>query len=66
MTTVTKTFSPRLEMDHWVVTWGKGLTETAICLTEAEAVTLAARLETDYWWVVTPGQGSVEPLVSFR
>ena len=60
MTTVTKTFSPRLGTDTWVVTWGKGLTETAICLTEAEAVALANQ--------PNPGirHGSVEPLVSFR
>ena len=55
MTTVTKTFSPRLGMDTWVGTWGKGLTETAICLTEAEAVALA-----------NGGRKEVEPLVSFR
>ena len=60
MTTVTKTFSPRLGTDYWVVTWGKGLTQTRICLTEAEAVAVANQ--------PNPGirQGSVEPQDSLR
>ena len=54
--TVTKHFSARLGSDFWAVTWGKGMTETAICMTQAEAVSLAFEGR----------RKGVESLVSFR
>ena len=56
MTTITEAFSPRLGVRYWAVVWGLGLTQTAICLSEAEAVALANGGR----------RQSVEPLVSFR
>ena len=41
MATITKRHNSRLGNDYWAVTWGKGMTQTAIALTEAEAVALA-------------------------
>jgi len=57
MATITKEFSARMGINFWVVTWGKGITETATCLTEAGAIALANG---------DRREGSVMPLVSFR
>jgi len=57
MTTVTPKTS-RSGSPIWVVQWGPGLTQMAICLTLAEVdeVTVTHR----------PARGSVEPLVGLR
>jgi len=59
--TITQTTS-RFGDPLWVVQWGRGLTETIICRTEAEAVAVAAAPLAQRHAI----KGSVEPLVSFR
>jgi hypothetical protein len=57
MTTITAT-TTRSGQPAWVVTWGKGLTQTAIALSYLHAVALAlTRGERGY---------GPEPLVEFR
>ena len=54
-TTISREISARTGESYWVVTWGKGMTQTAICLTEAEAINLTKGV-----------RRTVTPLVSFR
>ena len=59
MTIATTTrFTTRFDEPAWAVTWGPGLTQTAIATSEAEAERIAAAVEAGEDWR-TP----VEPLV---
>ena len=57
MTTVT-TMASRSGRLIWIVKWGPGITQSAICLTKAEADEVKVTHK--------PIKGSIEPLVGFR
>ena len=58
-TTISRQISARTGETYWVVTWGKGMTQTFICLTEAEAIEYVK-------YGVRRNAARVTPLVSFR
>lgn len=57
MTTIT-TGTGRDGTTYWAVRWGPGVTQLAICLSEAEAAEVARTHR--------PAGGAIAPLVSFR
>jgi hypothetical protein len=59
MTATIVSFTTRFGTEAWAVTWGKGITQSAIADSYEEAVGFAARRSNKM-------VGSVEPLVRFR